>query len=129
MGRSRRRYAEGDSLFVEGIAAVRRSADPKLSLYLRFYGEYLTRTRVFEAAEAALLEAHRLSQAAKGRHHPGTKEAGAALAALYKAWGRDESAEQWESSSAPPRDERQLLCRPPGQALRSRSTGGMSNVK
>jgi non-specific serine/threonine protein kinase/serine/threonine-protein kinase len=97
------RYAASARRFgdIARIGRERLPADhPVTSNALSLRGQALRELERFEAAEAALLEAHGMFERANGPDDDSTREMIRELVALYEAWSRASQAERWSERLA-----------------------------
>jgi tetratricopeptide (TPR) repeat protein len=93
-------YAEAEPLLAAAVDGARRSLreqHPTIAEYLADYGACLTRLERYGEVETGLLEAHQTLSAALGPAHKKTIKSVRFLIALYDAWGKPDSAAQWQA--------------------------------
>ncbi len=94
------RLTKAEALAMEAVADARGSfpdGDQRVGEYLGTHGRILTHLEQYGDAERALLESHSLLHAALGATDALTVETIRSLARLYKAWGKPDSAAQWQA--------------------------------
>jgi non-specific serine/threonine protein kinase/serine/threonine-protein kinase len=101
------KLAEAKPLLLAAVDGARRSLPPgnwRIGLFLGRHGKCLTMLKRYDDAEAALLEAYEILEAAKGAEHKHTAESIQLLIDLYDAWhaaepdhGYDAKAAQWRA--------------------------------